>query len=84
MIIKTLYRQNNIVSLIEPEGEYTTLYRVIADEGKLITLDGENLYQVIDTEVNEGWIEIRDPNYEDATAATEYDYLVALGELGVE
>lgn len=40
-----------------PEGEYTELFRIIADEGKAVTKDGVNLYSVIDTDSAEGYYE---------------------------
>ena len=49
------------VSPEKPEGkEYTEMYRVIADEGMLVTQDGENKYPAIDTDTNEGWYEVED------------------------
>jgi hypothetical protein len=68
MIIKELYKTHRPdggvdVSPIKSEGEYELMYRIIADEGKLVTRDGENLYPCIDTETNEGWYEINDPSW---------------------
>lgn len=55
MTIKTLYRFKRAdggitVSPNKPNGEYTELFRIIADEGKAVTKDGENLFSVIDTD----------------------------------
>lgn len=66
MEIKTLYRYEReggkiTVSPEKPNTPYEETYRVIADEGKLVTLDGENTYSVIDTDVKEGWYEIDAP-----------------------
>lgn len=69
MITKTLYRYNSdkavIDSLILPEGqtEYTERYRLIADEGKVLTKDNENLYTVIDIDKADSlqWYEIDKP-----------------------
>ena len=69
MEIKKLYRyereDNKItISPDKPECEYTELYRIIADEDKLVTLDGETKYSVIDSEINEGWYEVDAPKRE--------------------
>lgn len=49
------------VSPIKPEGEYTEMVRLVADEGKLLTKDGENLTSCVDTETSEGWYEVEEP-----------------------
>lgn len=46
------------VSPIMPEGEYTEMVRLVADEGKLLTKDGENLTSCVDTDTAEGWYEV--------------------------
>lgn len=48
------------VSPIQPaEGvPYTEMYRVVADEGMLVTQDGTNKYPVIDTDTDVGWYEV--------------------------
>ena len=66
MEIKKLYRyereDNKItISPDKPDCEYTELYRIIADEDKLVTLNGETKYSVIDSEINEGWYEVDAP-----------------------
>lgn len=48
------------VSPDKPEGEYTPMYRVIAGDGMLVTLDGVDVYPCIDTPTSEGWYEIFD------------------------
>lgn len=65
MQIKNLYkyqRENGgiTVSPNKPDSdiEYIPMYRVIAEEGKLITLNGEDKYLIIDTYISEGWYEI--------------------------
>lgn len=65
MQYKVLYRFKRAnggitVSLIKPNCEYTELFRIIADEGKLVTKDGENLYSVIDVDSTEGYYEVED------------------------
>ena len=67
MEIKELYRYERepnkvTVSLIKPNCEYQTLYRIIATEGHLVTQDGVNLYACIDTETKDGWYEVEIPN----------------------
>ena len=62
MEIKTLYRTTEngktIVSPNKPlDGEYTETYRVIADEGMLLT-DGMNEYGCIDTDEPSKYMEI--------------------------
>jgi hypothetical protein len=63
MIIKTLYRVERTtggvdVTPIKPtEQSYTETYRVIADEGKVLT-DGENHFICIDTDYPENYTEI--------------------------
>ena len=47
------------VSPIKPDVPYTTLFRLIADEGKILT-DGETMTYCVDTESAEGWTEIDD------------------------
>ncbi len=69
MTIKPLYKT------IRPDGgvtvspnkpfdgvEYTESVRIIADGGKLITLDGTNLYPCIDADCADGWYEVEEEN----------------------
>lgn len=65
MTIKILYKYQRPdggynVSPIQPEGEYDLRYRLIADEGKKVTSDGEKTYYCIDTDTTLGWYEIDD------------------------
>ena len=67
MKIITLYKYARedggiTVSPNKPECEYTELVRIIADEDKRITQDGENLYIVMDQENTDGWYEVEAPN----------------------
>ena len=69
MNIKPLYRFKRedggiTVSPIKPDGEYTEKVRMIADEGKAITKDGENFYSVIDADSAEGYYEVEAPMFE--------------------
>lgn len=52
------------VSPVMPEGEYTEMVRLVADEGKLLTKDGENLTSCVDTDTSEGWYEVDAPKEE--------------------
>ena len=70
MQIKELYRYlredgGTNISLNKPECEYTTLFRIIADEGKFITKDGENFCFVIDTNEKDVWYEVELPKEEE-------------------
>ena len=49
------------VSPIKPECEYTEKMRLVADEGKVLVLNGENYGTATDTYTTEGWTEIDDP-----------------------
>lgn len=60
---KTLYRYTRedggiTVSTEKPDCEYTTLTRLIADEGKALTKDGEHLMNAIDVDSTEGFYEV--------------------------
>lgn len=66
MQIITLYKYEResggiTVSPIEPKCEYTTLFRLVADEGMILT-NGDMITSCIDTDAVEGWNEIEDPN----------------------
>lgn len=45
------------VSPVKPDGEYTELYRLVADEGMVLT-DGENFTTCTDTDNPDVWSEI--------------------------
>ena len=69
MEIKTLYRYerepNKItVSTEKPDAEYTEIFRLIADEGKILT-DGETETYCIDVDSPDGWTEIDDNTSEE-------------------
>lgn len=62
MEIRTLYRYEResgktTVSPNKPEGDYTEIFRLIADEGMILT-DGEIQTPCIDVDSTEGWVEI--------------------------
>lgn len=46
------------VSPDKPQGECTEIVRIIADEDKLITKDGVNMFSCIDTDNADGWQEV--------------------------
>ena len=48
------------VSPIKPDCEYTEKYRLVADEGKVLT-NGEIITSCTDVESTEGWNEIDEP-----------------------
>ena len=62
MIIKELYHYEReegkiTVSTEKPECDYALRYRLIADEDKVLTKDGENFTSCIDVDSTEGWYE---------------------------
>lgn len=60
------------VSPTKPSGEYTGMYRLVADEGKVLT-NGEITATCADVESIEGWSEIDEPKEEstDGTIAKD-------------
>lgn len=63
MIIKELYHYEReagkiTVSTAKPECDYTVKFRLIADENKELTKDGENFTTCIDVDDTEGWYEV--------------------------
>ena len=67
MIIKELYRYEREAgkvthSLEKPECEHTIRFRLIADEGKELTKDGESFTACIDVDSTEGWYEVDQPH----------------------
>jgi len=68
MTVKDLYKYQRAdggydVSPVQPDAEYEPMYRVIAGEGKLVTVDGENAYACIDVTSTDDWYEIDDPDW---------------------
>ena len=66
----TLYRYNRAdggvtISPVKPDGEYTEMVRLVADEGKVLTQDGESITSCIDTETADGWYEVDEITEED-------------------
>ena len=63
MVVKELYRYEReagkvTVSTEKPECDYTVKFRLIADEEKELTKDGENFTTCIDVDNTEGWYEV--------------------------
>lgn len=73
----TLYRYEREdggidVSPVEPIGvPYTTELRLVADEGKLLTQDGENLFTCVDVISDAGWYEVDDPEPPEASKGSD-------------
>lgn len=66
MTVKELYcyeREEGkvTVSTEKPDCEYTLRFRLIADEDKELTKDGENFTTCIDVDDTEGWVEVGAP-----------------------
>lgn len=84
----TLYRYMRTsggvtTSPVEPDGtDYDLRYRLIADEGKVLT-DGVTETYCVDVETTEGWMEIDDAEGLGSATATIEDYQAALTEMGV-
>ena len=66
MQIINLYRYERAdggitVSPNKPDTEYTEMYRLVADEGKVLTNDGEHFTSCADVESIVGWYEVDAP-----------------------
>lgn len=57
------------VSPIQPNVSYTTMVRLIADEGKQLTKNNVDFCECVDDESDEGWIEV-DAQEEDELEAS--------------
>lgn len=68
------------ISPIKPDVEYTEMVRLVADEGKVLTKDGDNSTTCVDTDTADGWYEVDAHESE----ATDEDYQNALREMGVD
>jgi hypothetical protein len=69
------------VSPVKPETDCTELFRLVADDGMVLT-DGVNYSACTDTENPGAWSEV--PDTENPGEATAEDYQNALREMGVE
>lgn len=67
------------VSTVKPSVDYTELFRLVADEGYILT-DGVSYTSCTDTDNPSAWSEV--PGADDE--ATAEDYQNALREMGVE
>ena len=70
----TLYKYQRVdggttVSTVKPECDNTIMYRLVADEGKILT-NGETTACCVDTDTVDMWTEIDAPE-EDAPEAEE-------------
>lgn len=82
----TLYRYTRpdggiTTSPIKPDGEYTEMYRLIADEGKTLT-DGMTTTTCVDVSSTTGWSEVDDLSEmtEVEQKAAGYDILTGVSE----
>lgn len=85
----TLYRYTRAdggitTSPVKPDGEYTELYRLIADDGMALT-DGVTVTTCTDTDSPDAWTEITAPEEEQPETETEekaaaFDILMGVGE----
>lgn len=69
------------VSPVKPDAEYTEMFRLVADDGMVLT-NGENYTSCTDTDNPGAWSEVEDT--ENPGEATVDDYQNALREMGVE
>lgn len=53
------------VSPNKPNTEYTEMLRLIADEGKALTMDGKKVTPCVDVNSADGWYEVDEPEMED-------------------
>ena len=68
------------VSPIKPEGAFTVLYRLVAEEGHLIT-NGVVAAACMDVESAEGWTEIPEPEEEETIPGESYGEMIPLTDL---
>lgn len=53
------------ISPVKPASPYAEMVRLVADEGKVLTIDGENFTSCVDTYTAEGWRETEEPAVEE-------------------
>ncbi len=53
-------RRRRAVSPIKPDCDFTLTYRLVAEEGMLLTKEGQEPTPCIDTDVTDGWSEIEE------------------------
>lgn len=63
MLYKTVRADGGVtVSPDKPKNEeYSEMFRLIADDGKLLTIDGKNTFLCVDSETADGWYEVDAP-----------------------
>ena len=61
MEIRAIYVKGNTHSPNPIENPDMMRVRLIADEGKALTIDSENFYLCIDVDSADGWIEVDSP-----------------------
>ena len=68
------------VSTIEPTCKYTRMVRLVADEGKALTLDGVSFSVSSDVNSTDGWYEVDAPaDYSDEV--TDEEFLSMISEV---
>lgn len=80
----TLYRYKRddggvTISPVQPDGEYTVLYRLVAEDGYTLT-DGNTTAGCVDTDNPDVWKEIVEVTDETAAKAQAYDILTGGAE----
>ena len=81
----TLYRYTRAdggvsVSPVQPAGEYTVLYRLVAEDGSTLT-DGSTVAACVDTDEPDKWAEIVETDTDETAAkAAAYDVLMGVRE----
>ena len=84
-----LYRYNRPdggvnVSPIKPDVDFTELFRLVSDEGMVLT-NGTIQIRCVDTDDPDGWTEIEDTKgIINPNKATDEDYQNALRDMGVK
>ena len=62
------YERENGKTTVSPnkpeDKEYTEMYRLVADEGKVLTFNELIVGEVIDTDTTDGWSEVEKPTEE--------------------
>lgn len=66
------------ISPTKPNAEYTEMLRLVADEGKALTMDRKEFTPCVDVESIEGWYEITEEEYAEILKAEE-EALESLG-----
>lgn len=81
----TLYRYTRAdggvtVSPVQPDGKYTILYRLVAEDGYTLT-NGSTVAVCVDTDEPDKWTEIVETDMDETAAkAAAYDVLMGVRE----